>query len=159
MVEEQHFEASPLLLPGLWFVLDTRRDSHTKNGQCFLKSQQAESTTHLLDLVSLHERHKLEQEAGQAEQEVDELVNEEGPPRGNLELGVVVQHVAPGVFQRRLEGVFRQCGVHVLHRQEGRAQDVCCTVHLHDGRRGCLERGLGHLWRHTEAVSRTFPIA
>lgn len=98
---------------------------------------QAESTTNLLDLVSLHEGHELEQEAGQAEQEVDQLVDEERPPGGNLELGVVVQHVAPGVFQGGLEGVLWQHGVHVLHR---RAQEVCCVVQLHDGRPGMSDK-------------------
>lgn len=98
MVEQQHLETSPLFLPGLWLVL--------------------------LDLVFLHEGHELPEEARQAEQEVDELVDNERPPSGNLELGVVIQHVAPGVFQGGLEGVFWQHRIYVLHRQVGRAQDV-----------------------------------
>lgn len=106
----------------------------------FLKVWQTESTTNLLDLESLHERHKLEEEAGQAEQEVDELVDNQRAPGGDLELGVVVQHVAPGMFQWGLEGVLWQHGVHVLHRQVGWAQDVCRTVHLHDGRPGMSEK-------------------
>jgi len=107
MVEQQHLETSPLFLPGLWFVR--------------------------LDLVFLHEGHELEDETRQAEEEVDELVDDEGPPGGNLKLGVVVQHVAPGVFQRGLEGVFWQHGINILRRKVGRAQDVCRAVHLHDG--------------------------
>lgn len=86
-----------------------------------------------MDLVFLHEGHELEEESWQAEQEVDELVDDERPPGGNLELGVVVHHVAPGVFQGGLEGVFRQHCIDVLHRQVGRAQDVCCAVRRHDG--------------------------
>lgn len=141
MVEEQHFEASPLLLPGLWFVLHTHTHRRrVTSPEKFLKVWQTESTTNLLDLESLHERHKLEEEAGQAEQEVDELVDNQRPPGGDLELGVVVQHVAPGMLQWGLEGVLRQHGVHVLHRQVGWAQDVCRTVHLHDGRPGMSEK-------------------
>lgn len=104
-------------------------------------------TTDLLDLVLLHEGQELEKEAGQAEEEVNELMDEERPPGGDLKLGVIVQHVAPGMFQRGLEGVLRQGSVHVLHSQVGRGQDVGCSVHLHDGRRGreeasCVERRL-----------------
>ncbi len=98
-----------------------------------------------MDLVFLHEGHELEEETRQAEQEVDEFMDDERPPGGNLELGVVVQHVAPGVFQGGLEGVFWQRCIYVLHRQVGRAQDVCCAVHRHDGQREVtagLERGL-----------------
>lgn len=56
-------------------------------------------TTNLLYLVFLHERHELKKESRQAEEEVNKLMDNEGPPGGNLELGVIVQHVAPGVFQ------------------------------------------------------------
>lgn len=45
--------------------------------------------THLLDLVFLHEGHELEQEPRQAEQEVNEFMDDERPPGGNLEFGVV----------------------------------------------------------------------
>lgn len=62
-------------------------------------------------------------------------MDEERAPGGDLKLGVIVQHVAPGVLQRGLEGVLWQHGVHVLHSQVGRGQDVGRTVHLHDGRR------------------------
>jgi len=79
MIEQQHLETLPLFLPSLRPVL--------------------------LDLILLHEGQELEQEARKAEQEVDELVNEERAPGGDLELGVVVQHVAPGLLQRGLEGV------------------------------------------------------
>lgn len=80
MVEYQHLETFPLFLPGLWLVL--------------------------LDLVFLHEGHELEEETRQAEEDKEELMHDERPPGGNLELGVVVQHVVPGLFQRGLEGVF-----------------------------------------------------
>lgn len=99
MVEQQHPETSPLLLPGLRLVL--------------------------LDLVFLHEGHELKEETRQAEQEIDALMNNERPPGGNLELGVVVQNEAPGVFQGRLEGVFWQHVVYVLRCEVSRAQDVC----------------------------------
>jgi len=81
VVEQQHLKAPPLFLPGLWLIL--------------------------LDLILLHEGHELEQEAGEAEEEVDELVDDERAPGGDLELGVVVHHVAPGVLERGLEGVVR----------------------------------------------------
>lgn len=79
VVEQQHLETSPLFFPCFWFVL--------------------------LDLVLLHEGQELKHEARQAEEEVDELMDDEGPPGGDLEFGVVVQHVAPGMFQGGLEGV------------------------------------------------------
>lgn len=101
-------------------------------------------TTDLLDLVLLHKGQELEKEPGQAEQEVNELMDEERPPGGDLKLGVIVQHVAPGMLQRVLEGVLWQRGVDVLHSQIGRGQDVGRTVHLHDGRRG--KEGL-RVWR------------
>lgn len=116
----------------------TAEESHHLRSFC--EVWQTESTTNLLDLESLHERHKLEEEAGQAEQEVDELVDNQRPPGGDLELGVVVQHVAPGMLQWGLEGVLWQHGVHVLHRQVGWAQDVCRTVHLHVVRPGMPEK-------------------
>lgn len=97
------------------------------------KSQILNPTTNLLDLVFLHEGHELEKESRQAEQEVDELMDDEWPPGGNLELCVVVQHVAPSMFQWGLKGVFWQHCIYVLHRQVRRAQDVGCAVHLHDG--------------------------
>lgn len=90
--------------------------------------------SYLLDLVLLHERKELEDKTRQAEEEVDELVDDEGPPSCDLELGVVVQHVAPGVFQGGLEGVFWQNRVNISHCKESRAQDVCGAIHLHDGR-------------------------
>lgn len=86
-----------------------------------------------MNLVFLHEGHELEEETRQAEEEVDELVDDERPPCGNLKLGVVVQHVAPRVLQGGLEGVLRQHCVHILHREVGRAQDVCRAVDRHDG--------------------------
>lgn len=100
--------------------------------------------TYLLDFVLLHEGKELEKEPGKAEQEVDELVHEERPPGGDLKLGVIVQHVAPGVLQRGLKGVLWQHGVHVLHSQVGRGQNVGRIVHLHDGQRG---RGALQVWR------------
>lgn len=139
MVKQQHLETSPLFLPGFRPVLHT----HTRTERRFVKrngvldfqnsKQPKNPHTNLLDLVFLHEGHELEEESWQAEQEVDELVDDERPPGGNLELGVVVHHVAPGVFQGGLEGVFRQHCIDVLHRQVGRAQDVCCAVRRHDG--------------------------
>lgn len=68
--------------------------------------QELKTHTNLLDLIFLHEGHELEEETRQAEQEIYELVYDERSPGGNLELGVVVQHVVPSVFQRGLEGVF-----------------------------------------------------
>lgn len=134
MVEQQHLETSPLLLPGLWLVLGYK---HTgllgENLNIETVVTKGKRQTNLLDLVFLHERHKLEEESGQAEQEVDELMDDKRPPGGDLELGVVVQHVAPGMFQGGLEGVFWQHCIHILHRQVGRGQDVCCAVHRHDG--------------------------
>lgn len=100
--------------------------------------------TDLLDLVFLHEGHELEKESRQAEQEVNELMNEERPPCGDLKLGVIVQHVAPGVFQRGLKGILWQHSVHVLHSKVRRAQDVGRAVHLHDGQ--CEGEGL-QVWR------------
>lgn len=64
MIEQKHLETFPLFLPRLWLVL--------------------------LDLVFLHEGQELEKESRQAEQEVNELMNEERPPCGNLKLGVIV---------------------------------------------------------------------
>jgi len=105
VVEQQHLETLPLFLPSLRLVL--------------------------LDLILLHEGQELEQEARHTEQEVDELVNDERSPGGDLELGVVVQHVIPGLLQRGLEGVGRQHCVYVLHCQVRRAQDVGCAVDFH----------------------------
>lgn len=93
----------------------------------------SKTDTNLLDLIFLHEGQELEDEARQAEEEIDELVYDERTPGGDLELGVVVQHVVPGVFQRGLEGVSWEHGIHVLHRQVGRAQDVGRAVHRHGG--------------------------
>lgn len=62
-------------------------------------------------------------------------MDNERPPGGNLELGVVVQHVAPGTFQGGLEGVLWQHCIYILHCKVGRAQDVCRAVHRHDGQR------------------------
>lgn len=86
-----------------------------------------------MDLVFLHEGHELEKESWQAEQEVNKLMDDERPPGGNLEFGVVVQHVAPGMFQCGLKGVFWQHCIYILHRQVRRAQDVGRAVHPHDG--------------------------
>lgn len=80
--------------------------------------------TDLLDLVLLHEGQELEKKPRQAEKEVNELMDEERPPGSDLKLGVVVQHVAPGILQRGLEGVLWQHSVHILHSQVGRGQYV-----------------------------------
>lgn len=72
-----------------------------------------------MNLVFLHEGHELEEETRQAEQDVDELVDKERPPSGDLEFSVVVQHVAPGVFKGGLEGVFWQHSIYVFHCEVG----------------------------------------
>ncbi len=87
----------------------------------FKKMLTTKTHTYLLDFVFLHEGHELEEESRKAKQEIDELMDDERPPGGNLKLGVVVQHVAPGVFQGGLEGVFWQHCVYVLHCQVGGA--------------------------------------
>ena len=60
-------------------------------------------------------------------------MDNERPPGGNLELGVVVQHVVPGMFQGGLEGVLWQHSIYIFHRKIGGAQYICCAVHCHDG--------------------------
>lgn len=73
MIEQEHFKASPLAFPCLRPVL--------------------------LDFKPLHEWNELKEKARQAEHEVDGFMDNEGSPCGNLELGVVVQHVDPGMFK------------------------------------------------------------
>lgn len=58
-------------------------------------------------------------------------MDDERAPGGNLEFGVVVQHVAPGVFQGGLERVFWQNSIDILDCKIGRAQNVCSAVHRH----------------------------
>lgn len=95
MIEQKHLETFPLFLPRLWLVLCTQTHTHTRYirrsiGILKIKTFRLKPTTDLLDLVFLHEGQELEKESRQAEQEVNELMNEERPPCGNLKLGVIV---------------------------------------------------------------------
>lgn len=76
MIKQQHFKALPLFLPCLWFIL--------------------------LDFILLHEREELKDKSRQAEQEIDEFMDDERAPGGDLEFAVVLQHVVPRVLQRFL---------------------------------------------------------
>lgn len=72
-----------------------------------LKLKQSNST-HRLDLILLHEREELKDKSRQAEEEIDEFMDNERAPGGDLEFGVVLQHVVPRVFQRFLQWILRK---------------------------------------------------
>lgn len=84
-----------------------------------------------MDFILLHVGYELKDKPGHAEQEVRSFVNYERAPGGDLELGVVVQHVVPRILEGLLQGVVGQEGVDVLHRQVGRVEDVHAVVRCH----------------------------
>lgn len=79
VIKQQHLKALPLFLPRLWFIR--------------------------LDLILLHEREELEDKSRQTEQEVDQFMDDERAPGGDLEFAVVLQHVIPRELQRFLKRI------------------------------------------------------
>lgn len=59
-------------------------------------------STYRLDLILLHEREELKDKSRQTEQEIDQFVDDEGAPGGDLEFAIVLQHVIPCMLQRFL---------------------------------------------------------
>jgi len=88
-------------------------------------------STYLLDFILLHEREELKDKSRQTEEEIDEFMDDERAPGGDLEFAVVLQHVVPRVLQRFLQRIFWKKRIHIFHRQICRRQNVSCAVHLH----------------------------
>lgn len=85
-----------------------------------------------MDLILLHEGEELKDKARQTEQEINQFMDDEGSPSGDLEFAIVLQHVIPGVLQRFLQWIGWQNRVHKFNGQVCRRQYVDCAIHLHD---------------------------